>query len=71
MTMTDAEREALRKVKVSGVNRVTVGPDSVTTEFRSLTDLERIESSDTLSIAVAEGRQRVRRVAFGITSGIE
>jgi hypothetical protein len=71
MAMTDAEREALRKVKVSGVNRVTVSPDSVTTEFRSLADIERIESSDTLSIATTEGRQRVRRVAFGISSGIE
>lgn len=69
--MTAAEREALRRIRVSGVDRVTVAPDSVTTEFRSLAELERIAATDAVETSVTAGSIRVRRVAFGISNGLE
>lgn len=70
MATSAAEKEALRKIKVSGVESVSVGPDAVTTKYRSLEELERIEDGIASETAVSTGVARIRRIAVGIRSGV-
>lgn len=64
---TQAQLDAARRARASGVTRVTV--DGRTTEYRSLDELDRIIASmeADLGVSTAATRPRVGYASFGRT----